>query len=157
MSYFSGSSGAVARVMVGSAAQLSTFAQAKQYIINSQVFFPHLCLSLATSGLCYWNLCFAALDKNKAAPQLMKFWTVGIGYYREGMFRVSCNASFLNAFASAVLESVILICPCNYGIFWTRIALWEWCFHALSNIWIPNLVELEFMAWCLVNGELIVV
>ncbi|XP_067941692.1 solute carrier family 25 member 35-like [Watersipora subatra] len=33
-----GSSGAVARVMMGSAAQLSTFSQARQYIINSQIF-----------------------------------------------------------------------------------------------------------------------
>jgi len=33
-----GSSGAVARVMVGSAAQLSTFAQAKQYIISTKIF-----------------------------------------------------------------------------------------------------------------------
>lgn len=32
-----GSSGAVARVMMGSATQLATFAQTRQYIINSQV------------------------------------------------------------------------------------------------------------------------
>jgi len=32
-----GSSGAVARVMVGSATQLSTFSQSRQYIVNLQV------------------------------------------------------------------------------------------------------------------------